>query len=194
MKTEFVLRRIHSLTGILPLYVFIVYHIADTTTPFFTFHFTERNWPLIIVLGIVPIVVHGLIGLYIIIQNKRSGTDRSSGMTRQPGVLYKLQIISAIVIALFICTHAILFEALRYSQGYTIYVLSAAVYFISMPAFAFHIGYGTYTFCLTWGFCGNPATRKALRRFSAILGGVFGIAVVTLFIFVFISIKGMLNL
>ncbi len=191
MKADYILRRIHSFLGIIPLYFFLIMHIPHTSIPFITKEFTTHPYMTMLIMGVTPFLLHGLIGMYIIIKNRKAGRD-----TRNIGKLHRIQVLSSVILIIFIVSHIFLFKQMRYNVDARLlfYIITIFVFTLGIPALAFHIGYGTYTFCLSWGFLSKPVVRKTVRIISTALGFAFWVAVSVLYVFVFISLKGMLGL
>lgn len=178
---EFILRRLHSLTGIIPLGIFLFEH-------FFTNSFAHqgpeaynekahflRNLPFITFLewgGVfIPFAFHGFYGMYLIVKNKPmaaiAGTSQNNYLRNW---LYVFQRLTGVVALGFIIFHL---WTLRFSgaaePGVDVYALTVRslqnpavfwFYIIGVVGVVFHFANGLSTFCMTWGLTVGPTSQK----------------------------------
>jgi succinate dehydrogenase / fumarate reductase cytochrome b subunit len=176
---HFLLRRLHSLVGVVPLGAFIVFH--------FWFHSYSHEgpaaydqklaelyaWPLKTLLSwltvYLPLIYHSIYGLFI--THESSPNFLAYGWFRN--WMYTLQRASGVGLLLFIPAHLVkarfphVFwpgESMSYAhvaEGYH-HALTVAVYLAGILGAAFHLANGVFTFGITWGWwTGQAAQRRA---------------------------------
>lgn len=192
--SEFVLRRLHSLTGLLPLTVFIFFHFFANA---FSMGGPEafdpvvdglRGLPFVIVIEwaalFAPFLFHMFYGLWIIY------TSRQNPLTQQHArnYAYILQRVSAMVVFVFILYHVISLrfgELHKMDSGYHAYLGERFAkpevywwYMIGIAATCYHLANGVCTFAMTWGL---TVGRNAQRGLAVVMAGaglvLFGIGV-----------------
>jgi succinate dehydrogenase / fumarate reductase cytochrome b subunit len=111
-RNEFLLRRLHSLTGLIPVGAFMTVHllvnasILDSSAAFqknvYQIHSLGRLLPLVEWLFIfIPILFHGILGVVII----RGGLPNSGSYPYANNIRYTLQRVSGIIAFVFIAWH-----------------------------------------------------------------------------------------
>ena len=186
MDSHFLLRRIHSLSGVVPVGLFLVYHLYLQLYLHYgaEIYNNEVNsfydsplatWALVIVVYI-PLLFHSLLGVLLVFENKVQPS-----YTYFSHLLYLLQRISGIGVLLFIIAHVwnaklgpwiagtwgTHFEHL--SSGFSdpeTGMLTKTVYLLGVLGAVFHFAYGLNTFCMTWGIALTPTSQKMVRSFS----------------------------
>ena len=186
MDSHFLLRRISSLAGIVPIGLFLVYHLymqlylhsgAETYNNKVNSFYESplATWALIIVVYI-PLLLHSLLGVFLVFENKLQPS-----YTYFSHLLYWLQRLSGIGVLLFIIAHiwnaklgpwiagtwGTHFEHL--SSGFTdpeTGMLTKTVYVLGVLGAVFHFANGINTFCMTWGIALTPTSQKKVRFFS----------------------------
>ena len=189
MHSHFLLRRIHSLTGVVPVGLFLVYHLYlqlylhygaeiynNEVNSFYDSPLTI--WALVIVVYI-PLLFHSLLGVLLVFENKVQPS-----YTYFSHLLYWLQRISGIGVLLFIIAHVwnaklgpwiagtwgTHFE--RLSSGFAdpeTGMLTKTVYLLGVLGAVFHFANGLNTFCMTWGIALTPTSQKRVRSFSILV-------------------------
>ena len=189
MHSHFLLRRIHSLTGVVPVGLFLVYHLYLQLYLHYgaEIYNNEVNsfydsplatWALVIVVYI-PLLFHSLLGVLLVFENKIQPS-----YTYFSHLLYWLQRISGIGVLLFIIGHVwnaklgpwiagtwgTHFEHL--SSGFAdpeTGMLTKTVYLLGVLGAVFHFANGLNTFCMTWGIALTPTSQKRVRSFSILV-------------------------
>ena len=189
MHSHFLLRRIHSLTGVVPVGLFLVYHLylqlylhygADIYNNQVNSFYDSplATWALVIVVYI-PLLFHSLLGVLLVFENKIQPS-----YTYFSHLLYWLQRISGIGVLLFIIAHVwnaklgpwiagtwgTHFEHL--SSGFAdpeTGMLTKTVYLLGVLGAVFHFANGLITFCMTWGIALTPTSQKRVRSFSILV-------------------------
>jgi succinate dehydrogenase / fumarate reductase cytochrome b subunit len=180
-RAHYNLRKLHSLTGILPVGLFLVEHFV--TNSFATFGaraYDEkveflRSLPYLFVLEIafigVPLAFHALLGVWI----WWSGRSNPHRYGYRQNWLYSLQRWTGLFLLVFITVHV---WGTRLSHNYTFaslteYLASPALfvfYLLGVLAASFHFGNGLWGFLVTWGVVTG---RVAQRRTSWVCLAVF---------------------
>ena len=189
MDSHFLLRRIHSLTGVVPVGLFLVYHLYlqlylhygaeiynNAVNSFYDSPLA--TWTLVIVVYF-PLLFHSLLGVLLVFENKVQPS-----YTYFSQLLYWLQRISGIGVLLFIIAHVwnaklgpwiagtwgTHFEHLSSGFGDSeTGMLTKTVYLLGVLGAIFHFANGLNTFCITWGIALTPTSQKRVRSFSILV-------------------------
>ena len=197
-RNHFLLRRLHSLTGIFPVGIFLINHLlANSTAWLGEGHFNHHiglihslPWLLVVEIGFIfiPLAFHGILGVAIALQGK-------SNVARYPYMdnwRYSLQRLTAWITVVFVVVHLLHFRlapwvggrayadgmhdigAFAFTQaGFWNLLLPMWVwmvlYVIGLFAAVFHFCNGIVTFCITWGITISDNSRK---RMSVAAGGL----------------------
>lgn len=190
-RSSFLLRRLHSLLGIVPIGIFMCVHFLINSTAFagsnsyYVAIGTMRSVPLIVLLELViiaiPIIFHALYGLYIVYVAKNN-VLRYKYLRNW---LFTLQRVTAIVTLLFLLFHVMTLRFLAHGPGDVVLTLAAqlqnplilVLYCLCVVAAVFHFSNGLFTFLITWGIIQGPRVQRIAL-------------VVTMVIFVAMSIWG----
>lgn len=172
-KFSFFLRRFHSLIALIPIAMFIVIHFCLNSTAFvgndmyLAMVNMMKSVPGIVVLEVlliaIPIIFHGIYGLYIVYLAKNNFNYKY-----YRNYAFYMQRISSIIMLAFIIWHV---YTLRIAHHEAVAVMDAllavlrnplylALYIISIVATAYHLTNGLFTFCITWGICIGDRAQK----------------------------------
>jgi succinate dehydrogenase / fumarate reductase cytochrome b subunit len=162
--------------------------MAQKAIIYFTLSIKPVNWMFMFLFGIIPFALHAVLGIYIYVQN------RANPFRRKRGVFFRLQILSSFIIIAFVTTHKMALNFLWRGAGFPFFIAAAFMFMAGTAAFAFHIGYGLYTFCLSWGVSVNERVRVRIARAAVLFGIMFFASFTVLYIFVFMSLKRLLKL
>jgi succinate dehydrogenase / fumarate reductase, cytochrome b subunit len=184
-ESDFYLRRLHSLLGIIPVGLFVVQHLVIN-------HFATRgpeafnaasnfmgNLPFVLFLEwfviYIPLMFHGFYGVYIAFTAKnnvqRYGTFRNW--------MFMLQRITGVFLVVFIAWHIYqtrFQKALGAEVNYDMMadVLSnpfmLAFYIAGVIAATFHLSNGIWSFLVSWGITQSPRSQTIVTYISI---GVF---------------------
>ncbi|MCS6884716.1 MAG: succinate dehydrogenase cytochrome b558 subunit [Acidobacteriota bacterium] len=213
MSNIFLLRRLHSLTGVVPVGVFLIVHLytnfavvkgADNFNKAVQNLRVTLPGPLlpmaeILLIGL-PILFHALLGIYIAHTMRSNVTSYSYARNW----LYFFQRVAGVVLFFFIAAHVAtmrfgLFGHLSVDHHvydpvntpYTIvrdalqnpFVL--AFYIIGILASAYHLSYGLWSFAIHWGITVREEAQKNFQWVCAAVGvGVATLGVVSALTFV----------
>jgi succinate dehydrogenase / fumarate reductase cytochrome b subunit len=174
-KGHFFNRKLHSLLGVIPVGLFLVQHLfinhfillgADSFNK--AAHFME-SLPFRIFLETffiyVPLLYHGIYGLYIAFQAKHNVLNY--GYFRN--VMFLLQRITGVFLIIFIAWHVWetrIAAALgaQVNAQMMVDILSSPVmmafYILGVLAATFHFANGMWSFCVTWGITIGPKAQR----------------------------------
>lgn len=196
-KNEFLLRRLHSLSGVIPIGFFLIEHMFTNSMAFMgPEKFNEHvKWlhalPYLPVLEFgfifIPLLFHGIYGLYI----ARTGRSNSAAYPYMDNWRYTLQRLTGYIAFVFIIAHlahfrfAWLFGGTEYVNNPNPFELTrqgfigmagipaiaiSVTYLIATAAAVFHFCNGLATFCITWGITVGDTARRRVSAGFALLG------------------------
>ncbi|MDD2321637.1 MAG: succinate dehydrogenase cytochrome b558 subunit [Geobacteraceae bacterium] len=197
---SFFLRRLHSLTGVLPIGAFLAEHFFTNSFAMFGPEVYNSKveffmgLPYIILIEVcliwIPILFHGLYGMYIVFTGQANVTRY--GFFRN--WMYLLQRITGIVAFCFIVYHVyatrisglltgqhVSFESVQQSlQNPLILVF----YVLGILSASYHLGNGMFGFLITWGIAIGEKSQRALSILCGCVSAgmmVFGLAALSYF-------------
>jgi succinate dehydrogenase / fumarate reductase, cytochrome b subunit len=183
-RRDFVLRRLHSLTGIVPIGVYLIFHIMfanasvlggreafDRTVA--TIGFVPG--PLLLAIEVLviylPLLFHAGYGFVRVADAELDNPLREERVT---AYLYSLQRLSGVVAFFFIGWHIwttrwqyyfhdaeINYEMMH---GMMTSPLGVTFFLLGTLASIFHFTNGIWTFCITWGITVGPHAQRVLRQ------------------------------
>ena len=193
-RRRFVLRKLHSLSGVVPLGVFVVVHLWTQAHGLwgqarYDAAVADRQaipyLPLLeIGLVLVPLAFHGLFGLYLALQSR----PNVSVYPFNRNWMYVAQRLSGVLGLAFIVWHVGQYWLPKYqgliapteyyaalcadlSATHSGLPLIALAYVFGVAATVFHLANGLWGFCVSWGIV---VTRSA-QRISATAFGLAGL-------------------
>lgn len=181
---DFASRRLHSLLGIIPLGIFLIQHLTvnyfatrgpDAFNKAVSFmgslpYLYVLEWVVIY----IPLLFHGIYGVYIAFQAKNNTTKY--GYFRN--VMFLLQRVSGIIALIFIAWHIwqtrvqVLFghdvsfdmmNNILTNPGWLIF------YLIGVITVIFHFSNGLWSFCVSFGFIVTPNSQRIFTYVSLIV-------------------------
>ena len=189
-KLEFALRKLQSLSGFLPLCVFLMFHLVANAvimiSPGYYYKFinTMATIPGLIVIELViiflPLILHGCMGLYIVF----TGRNNPKRYPYFRNWAFLLQRISGVVIFAFLIYHVL---TIKYGSDHSAATMilslnaqfnttwSAIFYVIALICVSFHVCNGLWGFAINWGILVGMRAQK-----------VFGYVCIVLFIILLI--------
>jgi succinate dehydrogenase / fumarate reductase cytochrome b subunit len=202
-RRHFYLRRLHSLSGLLPIGFYMLFHVylanaavlagpqkfdavaeGLESAPWFLLLFIE-----IFVLWL-PIAFHGIYGLLIV----REAEHNFVAYPYTRNVYYTLQRVSGVIAFLFLAFHMYTTRFYNYiwhvpinyatMHGWMTNPLVFAVYLFGVLASVFHLTNGVSTFCITWGITVGARAQQAVQTACTVLFvamGATGLLIVTAF-------------
>jgi len=200
-RRAFNLRRLHSLTGVVPIGAYLVAHIflensfvlggsaSFERVPQFFALFPP---PLLLAAEVLliwgPLLFHGLYGF---VRVRQAELDNPLRTDQLGAYLYSLQRISGVIAFVFIGYH-VWSTRIAYYLGnaeITYQFMHAqlidpvvfVVYLVGVLAAVFHFTNGLWTFCITWGITVGPRAQRVARQVSlAFFAVMYGTAVAIL--------------
>lgn len=196
-RRAFILRRLHSLSGAVPLGAFLIVHLWTTSQAMagkeaFEEAIGLEDAPLTLCLEVlfiyVPLIFHAGYGIKLMLDGRPNPVRYS--LAKNWG--YLMQRVTGIIALLFIIYHtwqfraqvllgrmdkADLFGELCAALSSTVWggiPLVAFAYLVGVAACAFHFSNGLYGFCFSWGVTlSERATRLASTAFGVLGLGLF---------------------
>ena len=190
----FLIRRLHSLLGVIPLGVFLFGHLTTNSMAFFGQEAFDHKVELIHSLGpllpfveagviFIPLALHIIIGIAIALTAKSNVGEL--GYTRNWA--YFFQRLSGWVALAFIVWHTVTLRFMDVAKPYAVnggtgfyeYLavsfqnpLFTLAYIVGGAAVIYHFANGLCTFCMTWGITVGPKSQLVMARLAAGVGVV----------------------
>ena len=198
--TSFLLRRLHSLSGIVPIGAFLLEHFISN---FESFHGPEaygkqvaflNSLPFVLVMEIffiwIPILYHGIYGVWIWWR----GDSNVSDYPWQGNWLYTSQRWTGIIAFIYMIQHT---YYLRFTgvhlpsnpmasfakvQGEFQHPWMIAFYAVAIIAASWHFAYGIWLFCAKWGITTGERARRRLGYLCFLLAlGLMGLGAASMY-------------
>ncbi|KUO50452.1 MAG: succinate dehydrogenase [Desulfitibacter sp. BRH_c19] len=183
-KNEYFIRRLHSLSGIFPLGIFLIEHTFVNSTARYgseAYNLTVsllQSLPLLLFLEmaliVIPLLFHALFGIYIVYLAKNNTLQ----YTYYRNWAFYLQRITAIITFIFVLYHVWALRIGHAIYGFEINFQSVGNHFANPTIFWFyvvgviasmyHFGNGLTTFLISWGVTTGPHSQ----RYAAWLGNI----------------------
>ncbi len=199
-QRHWILRRLHSLTGIIPIGAFLFFHIFENS---YVTHGAEVWWKeseftrtlpfeffIEALLLWIPISYHAVYGLVITV----TAEPNVDAYALERNLQYTLQRITGILALAFILFHFFTTRGWFYLSGvetnyarmhdFMMNPLYLSIYIIGTLSCLYHLTNGIFTFCITWGITVGPRAQTLVNRACVALFLAFSVmAVVTLISF-----------
>ncbi|SOC39061.1 succinate dehydrogenase cytochrome b558 subunit [Salinicoccus kekensis] len=198
--SSFLIRRIHSLLGVIPLGVFLVQHLVVN-------HFATRgeeafnqaagfmgNLPFVIFLEVfviyIPILFHGIYGIYIAF----TAQYRYGYPNTYRNINFLLQRVTGVLSFIFIAIHVYQTRVQVFMGVDLDFDLVADIvenpwwlvfYIVGILATVYHFANGLWTFMITWGITQSDKSQRIMGYISLIvfvIVSVIGIQAILAFI------------
>lgn len=197
-KHQFLLTRLHSLSGVVPLGVFLINHLLTNSTAWLgPEKFNEHvEWihslPYLLAIEIVgiflPLAFHAAYGVVIAVRSKPNVAEYRYA----DNIRYWFQRVTAWIALLFIVVHLLHYRFAHwvggpeykaapdffdityagFQQSFLPAAIWAVVYFVGLLATVYHLCNGLCTFCITWGITVGDIARK---RMTYVAGALFAL-------------------
>jgi succinate dehydrogenase / fumarate reductase cytochrome b subunit len=199
-QRHWILRRLHSLSGIIPIGAFLFFHIFENSyvveggAKWWSESEFTRTLPFEVIIEAVtlwiPISYHAIYGMVITVTGAPNVTEYGYERNLQ----YTLQRITGILALAFILFHFFTTRGWFYLTGvetnyarmhaFMMDPLYLTAYIIGTLACLYHLTNGIFTFCITWGITVGPRAQTLVNRACVVLFLAFSVmAVVTLLSF-----------
>jgi len=183
-RHHFLLRRLHSLAGVVPVGLFLVFHLFENSraiqgaAAYNEVVLSINSLPFILFIEIfgifLPLYFHAIYGIYIAADARHNVSQYSYG--RNWAFLW--QRITGLITLLFVTYHIWhfrvqkalgVYDANPELPGLPSYNIVAdafaspaakVFYFIGIVAAAYHFANGLYTFLITWGITIGPRSQR----------------------------------
>ncbi len=207
----FLLRKLHQLTGIIPLGLFFAVHMftnakAMNGAQVFNDAVADiHHLPFLLFIEIfgifLPLLFHSVYGIVISAESRSNALNYGYGRNW----LYVFQRVTGIFLFVFILFHLLHFRFGMFSglgltdvavagnadQAFSIIAADfqsysiVAFYILGVAATAWHLGYGLFLFAVDWGLLiGEKAQKAALYACAAVALGLFAAGTNAVFSFV----------
>jgi succinate dehydrogenase / fumarate reductase cytochrome b subunit len=199
-RNHFWLRRLHSLTGIVPIGGFLLFHFYENGSIFYGVAAYDKMATeargvrylelLEIFIVFIPLLYHALYGLFIASYARNNVPSYNYSRNN----LFMWQRITGIIALLFILYHIWQF---RFTSFWTTHADADTVaafvshvpififYVIGVVAVAFHLGNGIWTFLITWGITVGQRSQRISQVVTtaiSILISLVGIGIAVKFV------------
>lgn len=191
-ELHFLILKIHSLTGIVPIGIFLVFHLGLNslrTVGVLQYQISIdiiNNLPFLFLIEVgfiyIPLLFHSLVGFYITF----GGRPNVMRYRYPRNYLYTLQRISGAVVFLFLIYHmgTTVVPKMFYGKHHflaspflidimnTVFQtwLGRGLYFIGVFSATFHFANGLWGFCVSWGILMGPASQRNATILCLLLG------------------------
>jgi succinate dehydrogenase / fumarate reductase, cytochrome b subunit len=201
VRSQFFWRRLHSLSGVLPIGVFLLEHLLTNSRAFGvngrdTFNSQVaflHDLPFLLVLEIfgifLPLAFHSCYGMFIAF----TGRHNVLSYPYMNNIRYILQRYTGYIAFTFILLHltkyrfAHWFGGVNYMEAGPDYFeitrrglmewylppwATLAIYLVGTTAAVYHFANGLWTFSITWGLVIGPLAQRKFSYFCASIGGI----------------------
>lgn len=191
-RENFVLHKLHSLTGIVPIGFYMVQHLTlnsfslagpEAFNGVLDFFESAPKHILLLAEALfiwLPLLFHAIYGVFITGRAQPNLWNDKYGWSHNR--MYTFQRWTGIVVFLFLLYHVITttgakyltpagVEAIQYAAwhdrltGYGFAFL--LVYLVGTICASYHLAYGIWNFCIRWGITVSERSQLAVQRFSA---------------------------
>ncbi len=189
-RENYVLHKLHSLTGIVPVGYYLVQHLVLNS---FTVAGPERfngvlqffesipNYVLLVleITAIwVPLLFHAIYGMFITRRAQQNYIGDKYGWSQNR--MYTFQRYSGVFIFFFLLYHVYTTTVAKYMTGSTKPIEYAAwqhkltdhfyiifvLYLLGILASTYHLSYGIWNFCIRWGITISDRAQRQVQKFS----------------------------
>ncbi len=191
MRENYVLHKLHSLSGIIPVGFYMAQHLLlnsfslagpskfNGVIGFFS-NMPQHVLLLLELVAIwIPLAFHAVYGLFIVARN---GDNYSkSAYKYRENRYYRWQRWSGVLAFFFLCFHVTSTTGFAKARGHLVIEYDAwhsllthngyvffAIYALGMAACSYHLAYGIWNFCIRWGITISEASQEAMAKVSAV--------------------------
>ncbi|MCR4443069.1 MAG: succinate dehydrogenase [Peptococcaceae bacterium] len=199
-KFDFYLRKLHSLTGIFPLGLFLFEHLLVNSTALYGetafnqavkyLHSIPFLWALELFLIALPLSCHALLGIIIALQAVNSPVK----YRYMRNWMFYLQRISGLIMFSFLIYHLLNLKFNPRLAGLAMYEKVVAqfsspggiiIYALGLACALFHFTNGLWGFAVNWGIITGPRAQKIFGSFTIalfLIASFFGFRIMFAFI------------
>ncbi len=205
-QIHYLLLKIHSLTGLIPIGIFLVFHLSINSLrtvgvlPYQLSIDLINNLPFLIWIEIsviyLPLLFHSIVGFYI-------STNANINVHRYPyqrNWMYSLQRLTGAIVFIFLVYHIWTTAIAKNIEGqhhflaapFLIDVMNEefqtwtgrGLYLIGILSATFHFSNGLWSFCISWGIIIGPQAQKSAGWAFMLVGAILSLlGFVTIFEF-----------
>ncbi|NCA72328.1 MAG: succinate dehydrogenase [Sphingobacteriia bacterium] len=188
-NSHFILRRLHSLLGLLPVGAFLIFHLWENSqSRFGAEHYNERvvaalqemNYLILLEIFVIalPLLLHA--GYGVVIMTQMSAEPLRYPYTRHS--LYWLQRLSGLGILLFLLVHVgmtrllgiwdptVAADLFSHMQSLLVQPWMLTVYVVGLLLSVFHLANGLATMAIVWGVTASARAQRLFGWFCVLLG------------------------
>lgn len=180
---EFILRKLHSLTGFFPLCIFLLFHLLANCIAiagmdkylWFIEHFDATPGLFILewVMIFIPLTLHVLMGIWLVLTGRNNPTSYSYGRNW----MFFFQRLSAVIIVPFLIWHIYILKfasgggmgMIYMLQGIAANPITAVCMVIGLIAVSFHVCNGLWGFCINWGITPGKRAQAVWSKVTFVL-------------------------
>jgi succinate dehydrogenase cytochrome b subunit len=195
-ERHWLLRRLHSLSGIIPIGGFLLFHIFENAFVLrggdMWWKETEFTRSMPLQIGIeasvlwIPILYHAIYGLVI------TATAQPNDYPFARNYQYTMQRVTGILAFLFIGFHVFSTRIYYYATGtetnyermhsFMIDPVFLSIYILGTLACAYHLTNGIFTFSITWGLAVGPKAQRLVNRACTVLFVILAVTSVAILV------------
>jgi succinate dehydrogenase / fumarate reductase cytochrome b subunit len=199
-RHHFLLRRLHSLSGIVPVGGFLLFHFYENGSIFYgadaynEMATQARNIRYLFLLEIaiifIPFLYHALYGLFIASYARNNITSYNYGRNN----LFMWQRVTGVILLLFIVYHIWQFRFVAFRSEHadagavaaTLSIFPIFLFYLAgILSAGFHLGNGIWTFLITWGLTIGKRSQRISQIVTtaiSIVVSLVGIAIAVAFV------------
>ena len=190
-RENYVMHRIHSITGVMPVGYYMVQHLALNTFSIASpekfnaviefFEGMPKHFLLAMEVAMIwiPLLFHAIYGIFIISRAENNYFTTKSKWSENR--MFFLQRLSGGLVFFFLIYHVFTTTVQKYLSGNAEVIKYAAmserfhnpivlaVYALSILAASYHLGYGLWNFCIRWGITVTEAAQQRIQKISGVV-------------------------
>lgn len=199
---EFLWRRLHSLLGVIPVGLFLVFHLSLNFTAVGgeeTYNGATGMMELVPhsllllmewVIIYIPLMFHAFYGVYIAF----TATHNTKNFSTFRNWMFKLQRFTGVFLVIFVAWHIFqtrVQKALGAEVDFNMMVeivdnpWMLAFYIVGILSATFHLANGLWAFCVSWGITQSPKSQKIttyISMFVFVVLSIIGVAAILAFV------------
>jgi succinate dehydrogenase / fumarate reductase cytochrome b subunit len=190
-RENYVMHRIHSITGVMPVGYYMVQHLVLNFNSVFGpekfnavidfFEGLPKVFLLALEVGMIwlPLLFHAIYGLFII--SRAENNYLTTKYKWSQNKMFFLQRVSGLVVFFYLIYHSITTTGVKYVTGNAENVKYNAmseklhhpivllIYIVGILGASYHLGYGIWNFCIRWGITVKEDAQLRIQKISAVV-------------------------
>lgn len=199
---EFLWRRLHSLLGVIPVGLFLVFHLSLNFTAVGgeeTYNGATGMMELVPhsllllmewVIIYIPLMFHAFYGVYIAF----TATHNTKNFSTFRNWMFKLQRFTGVFLVIFVAWHIFQTRVQKALGAEVDFNMVAeivdnpwmlAFYIVGILSATFHLANGLWAFCVSWGITQSPKSQKIttyISMFVFVVLSIIGVAAILAFV------------